>query len=146
MIPRQPLTAYPIINGEYINGKFNEEKGTPYIIIASVQPLTERELQSLPEGRRNKDAFTLFSSDLLNTLDEQNPDIVVIDGEDYEVFKRATWGNKIINHYKYIVVKLDTPEEEESGINIVPLVNIYYSMLRQLMPINTGGQGGQPAP
>jgi hypothetical protein len=110
MIPRKAFTVYPLVNGEFIDGTYTERRGEPYIIAASKQSLTEREMQSLPEGRRNKDSFFLFSGDLLNTLDEQNPDIVVIDNEDFEVFKRATWGNNIINHYKYTVVKRDTEE------------------------------------
>ena len=105
MIPRKLLVCYTL-HGEYTNGYYHENILSTFSVFASIQPLSDREMQSLPEGRRNKETYKLFSFSLLNTVEEQNRDVVIINGETFEVIKRGTWKNGIIDHYTYIVVKI----------------------------------------
>jgi len=96
--------------GEYTAGIWVPSGDTTvFSIKASVQPLTARELRSLSEARRNIQSHWIFSStELLNVdiVGVTNPDIVVVDGDNYEVFSTAPWQNGIISHYKMIVQKI----------------------------------------
>jgi len=107
ILRRIELTGYHLIGGEYVDGIWVEGTLTPFTFITSVQPLKGSELQMLPEGRRDSTSYTLFTDTKLRKLKEENPDIVIIDDEQLEVFKRENWQNGIINHYECIVVKLD---------------------------------------
>lgn len=80
-----------------------------FTIQASVQPLTPREMEMLPEGRRNRESYRLYTQSYLKTIEEnlENPSTVKIEHEYFEVFSRATWNNDIIPHYKYIVTKVN---------------------------------------
>jgi len=98
-------------SGEYVNGNF-VPVGSPvtFLIMASQQPLTGRELEALPEGRRNSDSYSLFTDYPLVTAEVSkvnNPDIVMINNEEFEVIKVESWQNDVINHYKATVVKRD---------------------------------------
>jgi hypothetical protein len=111
LISRKELTAYNITGGQFTKGHW--VKGTPnqFTFKASVQPMIGRELEMLPEGRRHTQSYFLFTDNLLQTVEGQNPDIVVIDNEQHEVFQRQNWQNQIIGHYRYIVIKLDKEKQ-----------------------------------
>ena len=112
MIPRQTLTVTRYTGGNRVNGKWVE--GTPYTftIEASVQPLTARELELLPEGRRSSgESYKLYSdpSPILNTVtSSENPDQVEIFSQNFEVYSIERWENSLINHCKYIVTRVTT--------------------------------------
>ena len=109
LIPRKELTGYTLSGGALVDGIWQGEVKTPFTFYASVQPLREREMEMLPEGRRNSISYRLYTDKLMNTVEVtgQNPDYVVIEGETFEVFSRANWKNNIIPHYKYIVIRID---------------------------------------
>lgn len=77
------------------------------VIQASVQPLKGEDLERLPEARRKLASFSLFTESQLKAAEENqnNPDIAVIDGQEYEVERVEPWQNGLINHYKAIVVR-----------------------------------------
>ncbi len=75
-------------------------------IKANLQPLTEKELQMLPEGDRVREAYKIYTKTEL-----KKNDIIVrnLDGEVFELRKIAKWVDFTgrINHYKAIVLILD---------------------------------------
>ena len=106
---RSPLTLRRKEKGFVKDGYWVEGFVTESTFTASVQPLTPREVEQLPEGRRDSDPFWLFTSTELKVVNVdgiKNPDIVVIDGEFYEVDKVGKWQNNVINHYKCLVYKV----------------------------------------
>lgn len=107
LIPRKELLCMRFSEGTRdVLGKFVPSSATEFTIHASVQPMKYREVQLLPEGRREAQSYILYSSDELQTLDETSkPDIVVINGKNYDVIMRYNWDNKIITHFKYGVVR-----------------------------------------
>jgi len=113
LIQRQLLTVTRYTGGTYSDGGEWVE-GTPADIPnfrASKQPLSARQLQSLPEGRRaSGESYRLYADPTpeLNISTDESPDFVEIDGEDYEVFLRDRWDNNLINHRKYIVIRKAT--------------------------------------
>lgn len=103
---RKPITVKSKSGGAFVNGFWVTGSISTSTIQASVQPLSPIDLQTLPENRRDKATFRLYSNYSFNTVGSNNPDIVVIDGVDYEVISLSVWKNNVINHYKAIVAKI----------------------------------------
>lgn len=103
---RKPYTVKRKAAGTISNGKFTDGTTTDVSITASVQPLKPQDIQQLPEGRRNSKLYYVFTSTSLNTVGTANPDSIVIGGETYEIDKKDSWQNGVINHYKYLVYKV----------------------------------------
>lgn len=114
----QDVTVIPK-NAGYVdlNGKWIETDDTPFVIPASVQPATAREMEMLPEGRYTSQAFRLYADIRLTALDVVNginPDIVILgsnfteeETERFEVAQTFPWQPVILPHYKMIIGKVD---------------------------------------
>ena len=108
---RKPLTVRRAPEGNYINGFWVEDGlEVVFIINASVQGLAAETLQTLPEGYRTSILHTLYTSTELKTaqLDKRRPDIVEIDGDNFQVIKvtkKDNIKNYPTNHYEIIVLK-----------------------------------------
>ena len=109
MIPRRRLAVTRPEDGVRDPDTAKWIPGTPkkFHVLASVQPLTPYEMQSLPEGRRARAAYTLFSDSHLQTVTDNNPDTLVIDGLVFEVLSVAPFQNGILNHYRCVVSKME---------------------------------------
>lgn len=107
MLPRRKLEFKRVLKGEYVNGVWVDGKPITLWIHASVQSLTAKQMQSLPEGRRQMQSFTLFASIPLRTAEQNGnqADIVIIDGDQYEVVAVEHWNNGILPHYKIVVTR-----------------------------------------
>jgi hypothetical protein len=94
--------------GGYINGKWIEGAETIFNIQADLQPLQPNEMQSLPEGRRIDDAQTFFTDTFLRATDgnNKNPDIIIIEGERYEIIKIYDWDGRL-KHYKVLAMRVE---------------------------------------
>lgn len=106
---RQTLTVYrttaPTLDSA--TGRYTEGSETTIEITGSVQPLARSEVEFLPEGRREEHAYKIYTDTELRSLQTgTNPDRLEIDGVQYEVFSRLPWRNSIINHYKFLVLKV----------------------------------------
>lgn len=95
------VTVGSITDGYYTNGTSNT-----FDIQASIQPLKPSDVQQLPEGRRNKKMFTVFTDTELQVVTSSNPDKLSIYGEVYELDQEEVWQNGVINHYKYLAIKV----------------------------------------
>ncbi|MCP3685999.1 MAG: hypothetical protein GY861_25420 [bacterium] len=88
--------------GEYTNGSTSTVS-----ITASVQPVTGKNLESLPEGRQTKEAYYLFTdTELLTSRDKNKADTTEIFSDTYEVINIEKWQNNLINHYKVTVSRI----------------------------------------
>lgn len=116
VIPYQNNIA--IINSVFLSGMnaptatiSNSTVAIP--ITASVQPTTGEEMLSIPEGRRNRKSYALFTSTDVEVIHNGvNPDTALIYGELYEIVQVWVWQNNpivfgIINHYKFIAVAME---------------------------------------
>jgi hypothetical protein len=119
IVPWQPNLSF--VNSFTVTGGASQPTITilnsPFLIQAtsSVQPIKGRELDLVPEGRRDSDVFTMFTSTEIYDLTTQNPDQVTIAKAPYtntvfEVIQLHEWQNNstfnIVNHYKFIMIKL----------------------------------------
>jgi hypothetical protein len=66
-------------------------------------------MQLLPEGRRQTEAYRLYSETKLiaaNSKTGVNADLVEYESADYEVLSVDRWKNGILPHYKIVIVKV----------------------------------------
>lgn len=110
MIPRRPIKLIRVSPGSYdSDGIWSEGSEIISIIKASVQPTSPNDVEQIPEGRREQKSYTLFTDTNLIALGyHQNSDKFEIDGEIFEAVNVESWQNNIINHYKAIVVRIDS--------------------------------------
>lgn len=105
---RKDFTVKRPPNGSYNAGEYVQGSGVVFTVKASAQPATTEDMQSLPEARRQLGAYRLYSETKFQSLVEgvSNPDVIVIDGDDYEVAQVQPWKNGLIEHYKAIAVRV----------------------------------------
>ena len=99
--------------GKIVSGSFQEGPTTTLQIWASAQPLKPELVQQYNFGRRQSKYMSLITDTQLfplrpatSTSPAFNPDLVLINGEQYNVEKEEIWGNGVLPHYKYLVVKV----------------------------------------
>ncbi len=72
-------------------------------ISGSLQPLTAFQMQTLPEGRRDRASWLFITDADLHTITEQNADILTIDGTEFEVYMTNPWADPLLSHGEYIL-------------------------------------------
>ena len=113
MIPRMPLTVKRTTGGEFVDGIWVPGAETEFTARYSVQPTSPDDMAMLPEGRRDRQAFTLFGSTALRkATDEGNADRVLIYGEWYEVNAHQPWRNGLIPHERMVATRLEEQPDE----------------------------------
>jgi hypothetical protein len=96
--------------GSYSGGILSAGSTSSFSIVASVQPLSGRDLQVLPEGQRTDETRVLYTTtQLLTRTATQAPDSISIDGSTYEVFKVEDWTYIGVTHYRAYVSRKDRP-------------------------------------
>ncbi len=98
-------------DGEFINGRYERptDADTEFPATGSVQVMTPRELQILPEATRALETRKLFTTCELkaggtSALKGKEPDHIVYQGTDYEVQTVGDWKQQA-NYFKYLLVK-----------------------------------------
>ena len=109
--------SYKHRTAELVNGvwEFSETDGT---FTGSVQPLTGKELQFLPEGRRDIGLMKIYSNTPLSVSVEGSNtpgDVVIWAGRKWEIIRELVFANDLINHYKYIAALFNDGDEENDG-------------------------------
>ena len=96
--------------GTYTNGVWAPGARSALTTLASVQPVAVgQDMHALPEGRHLSDFVKLYTNDKLNvTADGEGvqPDIIIHEGYGYELVSIFANQSGVINHYKYIGVKV----------------------------------------
>lgn len=93
------------VDGRWVPGTALERQ---YTIYGSLQPTTTRDMQSLPEGRRDRAMYALFTDSVLRVEDinaQTNPDVIVLPDGLYEVTQDSPWQNEVISHHRYIITR-----------------------------------------
>jgi hypothetical protein len=106
---RKPITIKRRAPGSYVNGFFVQGAESTLTINASVQPAGERDVQLLPEGRRDAGAFRLFTDSVLQVAQEgtgKNNDVALLAGAEYEIMAEMPWQNSIIPHRVYVAARV----------------------------------------
>lgn len=108
---RRVITGQRMGKGGYVGGIWQDGVPEPLSVRVSVQPTSPEDMEALPAGRRERKSYTLYGSERLRSVEAgHNPDVLTIDGEDYEVATSSEWRNGIISHNRSIVQRLDRNE------------------------------------
>ena len=94
-------------NGTYVNGRLVAGAPSTFSIEASIQPVTGRELQALPEAYHGEEVKVIYT--VTELLAAPTPDVVTIDGEAWEVFKCQRWQAFGGTHYRAHAARSETP-------------------------------------
>lgn len=95
--------------GGYVNGEWVDGETEAISLEGSKQPLRPDEIQILPEGRREFQAYKIYTDFQLQISDKTtgiNADILAINGEAFEVISVEPFQSDVVSHYKAIAVKL----------------------------------------
>jgi len=106
---RKPVTIKRKSPGAYVDGFWQAGGESTLTIQASVQPAGERDVQLLPEGRRDAGAFRLFTDAVLQVAQEgtgKNNDVAVLEGAEYEIMAEMPWQNGLIPHRAYVAARV----------------------------------------
>jgi hypothetical protein len=90
------------------DGRFAPGATTDTTIYASMQPVSGRDLQRLPEGERSRDALKAYTETALQTAEAGGlllSDRIVYGGRVYEVFQVQPWVGPL-PHYEALVLRL----------------------------------------
>jgi len=106
------ITRFSGALGSYnSSGVWSGGLSSSFDIKCSLQPTSQNDLMALPEARRSRKSYTVFTETALQTVKEGtsgiNPDQTTIDGELYELVNIEPWRNNVLNHYKAIFQKVN---------------------------------------
>lgn len=105
-----PQTARRRSAGTWVDGEWQEGAWEAFTLIGTIQPLSGKEMDRLPEGRRERASYTLYTTTAMRGVDtvaQTNPDEVLAFGRWCEVFKAEPWQSGILPHYRCILQQLN---------------------------------------
>lgn len=94
--------------GAYVAGIFVPGVRSIGTILANIQPMSNQDMVTVPEGRRIDDIVKMYSTYELQGNDSGDglqPDLVVWRGYAYEITATAVRQMGVINHFKYIAAR-----------------------------------------
>lgn len=80
------------------HGRMVAGSTSTFVVLASIQPASGRELQTMPEGLYNEDIRIAYTTAELKV--GPRPDVVTIDGEAWAAFRVQRWQAFGGTHYK----------------------------------------------
>jgi len=101
------LKVYRNKGGTFVDGYWDAGKEYVLQMRCSIQPFDPKEISFIPENRRTSDRVNIFTDAKLFVSSDEQPDQVEHDGGRWEVFKCFSWQNKVIDHYRYILIRLE---------------------------------------
>jgi len=103
--------------GRFVKGRFQKGDLSKMKMLASVQPLSAKEIQLLPEGRRETDSKKVFTSERLftnDTLAQTSADVLIYKGKKYEVHKVTDWSDHTdLPHFECVAILIDPQGSED---------------------------------
>lgn len=103
-------TVTRTLAGSYTAGRYAAGAVSTFDVVACVQPVSGRDLQSLPEAQRGDEVKVVYCATELRTrTPAQEPDTVAIEGESYEVFRVERWDAFGEVHWRAYTSRLVTP-------------------------------------
>ncbi len=112
ILGQEAITLHRRAVGTRSEGRYTPGAAVDSIIYASVQPLSGRELERLPEGERQKHSVKVYTETELRTSDQAADtlaDLLVINSGTFKVLRVDRW-SAVIPHYEAYAVR-----EDEAG-------------------------------
>jgi hypothetical protein len=96
--------------GVYTNGRYTPGATTTFPIVASIQPVTGRDLQLLPEGQHASESRIVYTTtELRSRATANDPDTIAIDGEAWDVISFERWEAFGDTHWRGIAGRRPAP-------------------------------------
>lgn len=96
--------------GTRVQGRSVPGAVSTFSIIASVQPVTGRQLQDLPEGQRGTETIAIYTRTELKTRSaDSEPDLVDNEGVPFEVVRVERWRAFSDVHYRAYAMRTERP-------------------------------------
>ncbi len=95
--------------GTYVDGLYvpDPTDAEQFVIVASVQPVTGRDLKDLPEGQNGDEVYEVITTTPIHTrIPGFEADEVSIDGEPWKITRASTWRSFGDVHYETIATRL----------------------------------------
>lgn len=108
---RQLLKVRKMVGGHLDGGRWVEGAESILTIKTTVQPATPKDLLALPEGRRTRATFVLFTKTKMDTAEVENPYRIKLFGDEYEVVGVEPWQNGVRPHFRILVQKTQATAE-----------------------------------
>lgn len=113
VIDRFATGTYPVTRtsaGAYVEGRYTPGSTTTFNVVASIQPLSGRDLQTLPEGQHASETRAVYTKTELQTrTPSSEPDRLTINGESWEVWQSFRWEAFGGAYYKAFISRAVTP-------------------------------------
>lgn len=108
ILGEEPVVLRRYSAGENVDGKYVEGQAEDLPILMSVQPVTGRQLEMLPEGKRAKEVLVGYTehTDIRTVEQGDQADQVLVDGIAYEVHSRKHY-RAVIPHASVMLVRVD---------------------------------------
>lgn len=107
---RRPFTVTRTAPGSYVSGNWVEGAASAIPITATIQPVSDKDLQMLPSGSRASDMVKIYTETELKTVGDQganqSPDRITWQGSVYEITAVSVRQMNVINHYRYWATKV----------------------------------------
>jgi len=137
---RRPFTLRTKQPPKRVGPRF-EETGivSESTIFASLQPNDGKEMASLPEGRRFGEFYDVYTDSPLNTVSVggPNPDVILVEGIEFEVVKVEDWSNNIINHFRALIARpIEAPGAPYTPIDSPRVFRITASGQKRITALN----------
>lgn len=101
--------------GSYSRGRWVPGSSQLVAIVGSVQPVTGKDTEFLPENRRDTGLVKVYSNEPLEVSHEggtSRGDVVIWAGKRWEVVQELVYANGLIDHYKYLAAYIGPQEQE----------------------------------
>ena len=114
-----PISVERFTAGTWVGGRWVEGNKTTLTINANVQPLKGEEILALSESDRHRDSIKVYSTDVLNTVNEvgqESADIIIWNSKRYKAIKTQTYQMGVLDHTKTVCYRLPETPDEMAGV------------------------------
>lgn len=104
--------------GSYSGGRWVPGLSQLVAIVGSVQPVTGKDTEFLPENRRDTGLVKVYSNEPLQVSIEggdSRGDVVIWAGKRWEVVQELVFANGLIDHYKYLAAYIGPQVSQETS-------------------------------
>lgn len=104
--------------GSYSGGRWVPGLSQLVAIVGSVQPVTGKDTEFLPENRRDTGLVKVYSNEPLQVSIEggdSRGDVVIWAGKRWEVVQELVFANGLIDHYKYLAAYIGPQVSQETA-------------------------------
>jgi len=96
-------TIYTANSGSFVNGHWVNGTPTTSTFIADIQPLSDKEINSLNIGRKELGKIKINTDSNLTIQDtNKTGDLIAFNGVKYEIIAQSKWEVGLIPHNEYV--------------------------------------------